>query len=427
MKKKRFISENVYDEGGLGGHMGYAYEFPELKFTDIFELIDDLFDARVEHVTEKLDGQNIFVTVTQDGQIRFARNGSDAINVGFDRAGIGAKWDKPEQAAIKGVFSNAYDTFSDYLKGIDPKIFRMDNAQIWMNCEIINPASTNVIPYGDNKKVSVHALVAFQDGTKNEVDIPDYDRRMDILKRHLEGGSSQYGGAQITPEIALRVVQDSKMLAEKFKKELNEVIILADNGYPSLTIDQWKKIRQKSIMLKSGYGELFNLGEFSGVIEKRLIDDYKKEECHSNNIKKWLKANMPERFNEIVSLLANYEKNDEKKIIKEVMMPLEDFFVRLGTTVIENVSGYENEGIKSEVVNKLASDLEMKIEEIRSGYGEGTPELVKMTTQLKKLERAEKKLNAMEGIVFNWRGRTMKLTGCFAPLNQIMGIGRFNR
>ena len=428
MNKKSFITENIYDEGGFGGHMAHPYEYTDITFIELSELIDDLFDARVEHVTEKLDGQNIFVTVTTDGSVRFARNGSEIVNGGFDREYITTKWGDEGQKTIRNVYTTAYDTFSDYLRGVDPRLFRLENAQIWINCEVINPESVNVIPYPSaGKKVSVHAMVAFKDGTKNAVEIPDYDRRMDILKRKIEGGNSQFGGAQITPEIALKVVEDGRRNAEKFKRELNQVIILAENGRPSMTIDEWKSVRQKTIMSKYGYGELFNLGEISDAIERRVIHGEKKNECDLGRIKKWLKINMPDRFNDINALLTNYEKVDEKPIMKEVMMPLEDFFVNLGTVAIENMSGYENEGNKGEIVARLANDLEMKIMDIKSNFSETTSEYKKMVMQLKKLENAGKKLNAMEGIVFSWRGKTMKLTGCFAPLNQIMGIGRYGR
>jgi hypothetical protein len=36
-------------------------------------------------------------------------------------------------------------------------------------------------------------------------------------------------------------------------------------------------------------------------------------------------------------------------------------------------------------------------------------------------------LLALEGVVFNWKGQLMKLTGNFAPLNQILGFVKFNR
>ena len=427
MNIKQFLTENIYDEGGLAGHMDYFYGYKELTFVEIFDMIDDLFNARVEHVTEKLDGQNIFVTMDENGGIRFGRNNKDAEEGGFGRDFIFSKWEGKD--SVINLYATAYDTFSDCLRGISPDFFivRDSNARIWMNCEVINSANPNVIPYNENK-VSIHGLVAYVIGTKNEVDIPDYDRKMSILKSHLETTQSEHGKAQITPEVAINVVRESEYLNNEFKKELNNIVMMA-GGYPSMTIADWKRMRQKSIMTERRYGELFELGDLSNILIKRLIDGVKPKEdpeCSSNNIKKWLKMNMPARGAEILGLIKKYEENEQKDVEKETMAPLEDFSVKLGTAVIENVSGYENERRKGEVINYLKNELERKIAEIRMNPAD-VDSYDKMMLQLKKLEDAGNKLNAVEGIVFNWRGRTMKLTGCFAPLNQIMGIGRYNR
>ena len=105
---------------------------------------------------------------------------------------------------------------------------------------------------------------------------------------------------------------------------------------------------------------------------------------------------------------------------------MEDFFVNLGTVIIENASGYENEGRYGEVIKYLTDKLEEKKIDIQTNFM-NTDEYTKYLLYLEKLKNAGNKLNALEGIVFNWRGMTMKLTGCFAPLNQIMGIGKYGR
>ena len=179
-------------------------------------------------------------------------------------------------------------------------------------------------------------------------------------------------------------------------------------------------------MIERGYGELFNLGEFSSVLERRLIGSEKQGECHSNNIKKYLKANMGSSAGEIWAMIDKYEKVDQKMIVKNTLQPLEDFFVGLGSAVIENARGYENESRYGEVIKRLTDELEMKKIEIQRDFP-NTAEYDKYVMQLRKFEKAGSKINALEGIVFNWRGMTMKLTGCFAPLNQIMGIGKYGR
>jgi hypothetical protein len=55
--------------------------------------------------------------------------------------------------------------------------------------------------------------------------------------------------------------------------------------------------------------------------------------------------------------------------------------------------------------------------------------LDKMKTQLKRIETAGgfKKLVPTEGIVFVYKGKTYKLTGLFAPVNQLLGLTRYSR
>jgi hypothetical protein len=51
------------------------------------------------------------------------------------------------------------------------------------------------------------------------------------------------------------------------------------------------------------------------------------------------------------------------------------------------------------------------------------PELMKeMTYWLYRLSTLDNKYNAAEGVVFNWRGKTMKLTGSFAALNRAINL-----
>jgi hypothetical protein len=57
-------------------------------------------------------------------------------------------------------------------------------------------------------------------------------------------------------------------------------------------------------------------------------------------------------------------------------------------------------------------------------------------SQIQKLELELQRLNSIggfdkivpsEGIVFSYKGNAYKLTGAFAPLNQILGIFKFSR
>jgi hypothetical protein len=75
-------SKQLISEGGAGGHMNHPYDDHALTFNDMKEMVSRALQGRLdieEAVTEKTDGQNIFVTF-KDGQIGFARGVRTIIN-----------------------------------------------------------------------------------------------------------------------------------------------------------------------------------------------------------------------------------------------------------------------------------------------------------------------------------------------------------
>ena len=92
------------------------------------------------------------------------------------------------------------------------------------------------------------------------------------------------------------------------------------------------------------------------------------------------------------------------------------------------------EGLKSrfvlsheEEINRISSQLSQAIEDIES-EGDET-KIQKLKLQLGKLKSLDKISASMEGFVFAWDGHVYKLTGSFAPVNQIMSMlpDKYNR
>ena len=106
--------------------------------------------------------------------------------------------------------------------------------------------------------------------------------------------------------------------------------------------------------------------------------------------------------------------------MKEIMEPVENFFYNLGNEVISRCRGLANEGSESQAVQELLQQLENTKEMIRQA---GDPELTEeMAYWLHRLATIGDKYNAAEGVVFNYRGKTMKLTGSFAALNRAINL-----
>ena len=106
--------------------------------------------------------------------------------------------------------------------------------------------------------------------------------------------------------------------------------------------------------------------------------------------------------------------------LKQIMEPVEMFFYRLGNEIIKRCKDYTNLGREGMVLDEILRQLAATKELIASS---GDLELQnKMTDLLRKLAELDFNYNSMEGVVFNYRGHTFKLTGTFAALNRAINL-----
>ena len=63
--------------GGVAGHMAHLSEDVELTFNEIVSVLSKVANADIKNATEKVDGQNLFLTVDGSGEVRTARNSGD--------------------------------------------------------------------------------------------------------------------------------------------------------------------------------------------------------------------------------------------------------------------------------------------------------------------------------------------------------------
>ena len=122
--------------------------------------------------------------------------------------------------------------------------------------------------------------------------------------------------------------------------------------------------------------------------------------------------------------LRDFEKKDAPNFYKKVIGPIETLFLKLGVRVIKLMTGLlalDPEG----QIETIKVELDKAIKGVRAKGSE--KEKARLEAQLKKLE-AIGGMDAVlptEGIVFQYKGKTYKLTGGFAPINQILGIFKY--
>jgi hypothetical protein len=184
----------------------------------------------------------------------------------------------------------------------------------------------------------------------------------------------------------------------------------------NLSIDSWKYTRFEE-MVKEKYPWILEKENGAKILYNRWFNADK-----TTNLR-LVKQMYEEHLNELIEL----DKSGYKDMTDEVIAPLDEIFMKLGNDVIRMCAGLMNGSNSDKVVAKLQDEMRKVIKDVKS-EGSRTAQ-TKLVKQLKRLERVggDSSINATEGIVFRYQGKLMKLTGSFAPLNQILGSIKFGR
>ena len=124
--------------------------------------------------------------------------------------------------------------------------------------------------------------------------------------------------------------------------------------------------------------------------------------------------------------VSSFDKKDFKLYQKQNIKPFESIFLRLGAVVLKNIKNYLAAN-PSKAVQKIKNNLTELIKELQTSDNIET--IKKLETHLKQIESIGgfDTIVPIEGIVFTYGGNTYKLTGSFAPVNQILGALKYAR
>ena len=427
--KLSLLNETV-KEGGLYGHMEHPYDINEFTFGDLRSLVNDLFAGKIEKISEKLDGMNVFATVTPSGEPKFARN---LDQVDGEDAGMGVpemeeRWGgEGNDPTILQAYVNAYYLFSDAIKKLpDPAgFFNGPGYKLYANCEILDPNHPNIIHYGKTA-LSVHGLIGFTTNGKPErFDVPDEEEgwRMDKLRQVLPTVDSTHGQAQVTPFVALQVREEGMEMVREFEAKIDHIEEISNTTDESAIID-YKKSMIVKYLEYAGLGDILNQSFSDLFITRWAYSDKEKSQKpeevqnmpNAVQIRKIvLNSGLP-NAKELYVKAYEFEKTKLSQVFTDLMSPLENFVYELGNAAIEACQGLANAGFEDKTIASLADQLETAKEVVANSGDIGVGETLAWC--LKKLEYLGNKINATEGIVFNYKGHTLKLTGSFAALNR---------
>ena len=388
-----------------------------------------------KEVTEKLDGQNLMFS-WKDGKLVSARNQGHLKNAGANA---------PDVTAFESIFSdrpeNIRDAFVTAVKDLESAISKLSDAQKnkvfkegerFMNIEVMTPATQNVIPQNVDMLV-FHGTQAYDsagkpvsvdsDGNDITGELKDSARMLSgMLKQINADVQSRYSlNAPIVVELP-----KSKTFGDSFKKysamldKLKKEFKLKDNDKVMKYHDAWWRnlLNKQQSKLK----EIFPAKVYEALIGRWAYND------KSNKITT-IRMDLSEQP-KLKDWVNKFEKEDIVKQFETNMWPFQFIFLKLGAEVLQNVKGFVAAGGSDDIAKALdAHTKTLKAKKISSVE---SPEKFKkdIAKLFKNLDRltaigGTKVIAPSEGVVFQYKGGTYKLTGTFAPINQIMGIMRF--
>jgi len=411
----QLVFENINEsklllEGGAYGHMNHPFDTEiNLTFGQLKDIVNKALEGNLDLAREKTDGQALAVS-WRDGRLVAARNKGHLKNKGegaLDINGVAMKF------AGRGELEKAYNfAMKDLTKAISKlsekqkdKIFK--GGACFMNLEVIYPTSVNVIPYGQ-------ALLIFHGTMEYNVDgiaIGENQEAAKILAGMIKQVNADVQSAytisgppinQLPKSKDLRKLKGSynskiSKLQSKFKLKDNDGIADYHQAFWMDFVNKKSptKLDNKTLM---GLVKRWAFYDKSFRLDKKNLTDVKTME--------WAKG---------------IDKNDHAKMAKDNIRPFEDIFLGIGADILSFMSSVLAAN-PDKAVRDMKKRLDKTIKDVKKSGDVKKINKLKMELQRLNAIGGTDKIVPNEGIVFVYGGKTFKLTGTFAPLNQILGL-----
>ena len=427
-------NNTLITEGGAAGHMAHPWDDHGLTFNDMREIVGRGLSGRLDieaPVSEKTDGQNIQIT-WKNGELGFARNKGTIINpmtapqliADFERKYQEAVQKSGEESAqgyklVVEAYRECANDLTEAMRKINQEqlnsIFK--DGRVFANMEIIYPATKNVIAY-DKAHLQFHNLVEYDDkANKVETDMTGGRMMQQIIQdanAHMQNTFSF-----IPPQrIKLGRVYDFEDQQAAFMNEIDQLQRRYNLKDTNLLSDYhkmwWKDIIQTKAQ-QLGYEIPENI--LTALIY-RWAFNYK-----SSNIAALKKQITNPEF---LAWVDAFDKKDFKAYQKQNLEPFESIFLRLGVVVLQNATNYLAAN-PSKTVQEIKREMAELIKELQN---HPDPAIIsKLEHELRRIQKLGgfEAIVPSEGIVFVYDGNTYKMTGAFAPVNQILGTLKFAR
>ena len=411
--KPNIIKENIEEwnqlllEGGAYGHMSHPFDDMDLTFGDLKDIISKALDGDLGVVREKTDGQALAIS-WKNGRLIAARNKGHLQNAGENAMGIEGVASKfANRGGLTDAYNYAMNDLNAAVTGLSKsqrdKIFQ--EGKCFMNIEVIWPTSVNVIPYGQALLVFHNTTCYDESGKAIGADQSAARTLAGMIKQINADVQSQYT-IQGPPITSIPKNQNLSSLKTKYLSKLSKLqseFGLSDNDTISLYHQSWWE-------------------NFIDTKAPVKVDKMTKEAL----VKRWAFGDKSFKLNtisneELVKWAIDTDKISVAKQQKDNIRPFEEIFLGVGADILSFVSSVLTVH-PDKAIRNMKDRLKDTAEKVRTA---GSPaQIQKLKMELERLKNlgGVDRIVAAEGLVFFYGGKTYKLTGTFAPLNQILGI-----
>ena len=402
--------------GGVAGHMAHLSEDIDLTFNDIISILSKVANAEIKNATEKVDGQNLFLTVNLSGEVKTARNAGDIKKGGMSTEEYVSKW---KGHPAENAFTNGFKAISSSLRKLSPDDIEaiFANGQRYVNMEIMYPSNPNIILYS-SPNVVLHGLQYFGDEDETPEMRALTKQKFSKLANLIDGATEKVGSEQWNlngPKIvALKKLADGTALENVTSK----IQSFASPVGMDATLGDYVKI------VVEKYAEQVDMP--ASVTTKLITLMLNPDEAKSQGLTVVnLKKGLPKPLQSVISKLGS--KTNSRKYIASVLQPIEIAISDFAIEVLRGVKSYFVDNNDQEV-QRMRAELEQSIAYLKSLQSSGDVKMGELIDkQLAKLGKIENVASSMEGVVFEYppgSDKIYKLTGAFAMANQIIGRAR---
>ena len=395
--------------GGAAGHISHIWENQDFTFNDIVDILSSAATGKLENVVEKFDGMQVMFT-HNGRELRFARNKSEMISGGLTQDDLIAKF--ASKSNVRDAFVTGYAVLNNAVSVLPKQIKTIfSGGSTWYSAEIMCSKNRNVISY-DKNVIVFHEFPTFNVNNGAVAQINGWFG-VDILKKNInsmQAAASMLSWQVHAPEMfSIQRLTDGTALKAAID-ELHNVAMMM-NCTMGHTIGAYLQVGLRRAAMR----ELSGLPQT--IIDAVVSRCLEHSGCQTlTQIKKTTPTDYKKHVSDFVSSSAD--------IIKRLLFPIERAVIKFTTELLRGVksafladSSAETERLKSELVTTIA--------EIEA-TGDASL-LDALRVHVSKIENIGDVHVGTEGVIFVYKNRAYKFTGCFGPINQVLGMLRYKR